>query len=541
MKNYINIFLIGVISLLILMNSCKGDDIIVSTKIDKPREYNAPIPLVSKYRITLKDILGQFENDQVNIDDDGLLNFMLVNSFDVVWDDLAVIKDIALLKRYTMDDCITNGNDFNLVEKLVLEMNPNSRFDKAEISQGTLDVVINVPVGYVGDITLKSPMFAPLISKVFYADGINSANYVFSFDTKDKTLLFNTEEEYAVIPVELESSFDAVGDLNDQLTIIYAYRDVETRAIYGYFGQKTINLLSEEFSLADISGVIGDAKLNLKEIKYTLNIENQIGVPFDVTATNLKFYEKSDDVDYKLLMVEGESKVSAYVDAATHDNSVITPAYGKKEVTNLNSNILEIASPVPAKVNADIFALANPNGDIAGTQNFIHETDTLFGNFEISAPLWFSIENYDRNDTIAFDFNELLKDHKKNVELINYAKIYIDIDNTLPFDINSNIYAIDADGKKIDDIFSDFEEILLSGEIENDKVTKPGKTKLVAELNNTRIAKYFDEEVMNLVLETKASTPNQGVEYAKIYENYGLDLKISFEVKFKIPLEELSF
>ncbi len=527
--------------MLLLMFSCKGDDIVINTDFKESRIYNLAVPLISSFKFTLEDALAEIETDMFYADDDGLINFLMTSDVEVEWEDLSAIKDINLSRNYTMGDHIQDGNKFNLVEKMELDIQEDARFDYAEISKGILRLTIDVPAGYVGNITVKSPFFEPVISDVFYVDGRSAETFNFNFDTKDHKLTFKNDDDdnNSFIPVELESVFDEIhGDLTENLSIRYTYRNVKTYSVYGYFGQQVVDLNDQSHTIGNLREIMGDANFYLKDLSYALNIYNDIGVPFEISANNLKFYENKNKEDYKLLLVNGQSKVTTRVNAATYENELV-PAYGRTEVVKENSNIIDASNPLPEKVVADIFARANPDGEIQGVQNFVlGENNTLKGEFEIHAPAWLKIPEFSRKDTIEFDFKELLENKRENAEIVEELNLYFDFYNTLPFNIDANIYAIDKSGEKVDDIFSGFQKILLSGEMENDRVTEAGHTTLIAELSQSQATKFYDKDVKKLVLETKTSTKDYETKYVKFFKNYGLEIKISGELKFKIPAEE---
>ncbi len=536
MKKIINIFKIASFTLLLTaINSCKGDDFVINTDLSESNIYEASAPLIKYYKATLADAIEHIEDKRIFVDDEGVVNFSVTKDVDIVWDDLAKMKDVDFQRSYLMSEYNQGGDRYKIVEDISLNEHEDARYDSAYIAHGILRLSFDVPVDYKGDINITLPQFYPTITRSFYADGNNTDTYDFAINTQGHTLRFAHDDTYSLFNMILESDFEAVGDINDNLIMKYEYRNVEADGVFGYFGNRTAELKDQTQSIDEIKDILEYISFELQEIKYSLSTTNYIGAPFDLYATNIRFYDSSDNDDFKILKVEGNSEIKVSVESPKYNQYEIIPIYGEVTVDSKNSNVLDIANPFPEEIIADIVAVANPNGENVNKPNYYTGRDTLFAELEIKAPLMIKINEFTRKDTIDFDFRDLADNKRENIDFIDMANIYINIYNFLPFDMGANLYVIDERGVKLDDIFKDFKQILKSGDIVNGRLVDPETTEIVVELTKDKVLTYFDKSAKSIVLETKTSTINYNTDYVKIYDNYGIGAKISAEVKSQIP------
>lgn len=535
MKNYKNIFrIISITLLLITLYNCKGDDIIINTDLSDSKTYEANLPIVKHYKATLKDLIEHYDDERLYIDEQGVVNFSVKKDVDVVWNDLADMKDINLQKTYSMSDHEIGGNKYRFDENLSANSHEDARYDSAHIADGMLRLSFRVPIDYKGELNVTLPQFRPTITRTFYADGININEYRITVNTKDHKLIFNHEGNNSIINVELEADFETIGDPNSNLTARYQYRDVTTNALFGYFGQRSAELKDQKQTIDDVKSILEYVSFELDEIKYSLNSTNYIGAPFDVHATNIRFYKAEEDEEFELLLVDGKSEIKTFVESPKYSDNIV-PTFSEVVVDSKTSNVLQIANPFPEKIIADIIAISNPQGEEINKPNYYTGYDTLFAELKIEAPLTMKIKEFSRKDTIDFDFRDMVENKRENAEIIEMASIYINLFNFLPFDVEANLYVIDKDGNKLDDIFTNYKQILESGDIVNGKLNDEKVTEIIVELTKKEALLYFDKNAYNLVLETRTSSKNHNADFVKIYEHYGLGAKISVSAKSKLP------
>lgn len=534
---------VGCLTGMILLASCKGDDIIINTdNPDDNRILSGVLPAIN-FSYTIADGLKELDDDRLSVGADGLLSFKSWQDVSIAWEELAAINDVNESWSYSMSELVAMSpapplkatGSISIQEKVKFNTDDEVCYDKGTFKNGDLTISIELPVGFSGPVTISIPEITPLLTETFNATGFdNSFSKNFSLAGREVNFAQGVDSSYVTLNIESSLSFSGIPF--GQMKVDFDLADIETEILYGYFGQKQSIITNEVETLDKMEEEMGLASFELKEISYTLHTNNHMGVPFDIEASNIRFNRVVDGTEEsELLIVNGVSKINMEVEAATF-GFPIQPASNSYRVDKDNSNILEVSNPFPEEIITNILSNSNPNGNIPGTQNFIGNIDSLYAQLEIQAPVWLKAKEYTRKDTIDFDFRKIMDQDPKNADLIESLAMYLDFYNKLPFSANANLFIADADGNKIEDVLSNFKSILDVGTLNAEgRVTEAKHTNVVVSFDKSQIKKFFDQKAMFLILETKTSSYNNETEFVKIFEDAGLDVSISFEASGRIP------
>ena len=168
--------------------------------------------------------------------------------------------------------------------------------------------------------------------------------------------------------------------------------------------------------------------------------------------------------------------------------------------------------------------------------NFIEAESNLYVDFNLKFPFHFRAELYERKDTIEFDVKDLLGDNVKTADDVEYIILHFTCNNKLPLDINLKSWVIDGDDNFVETVFEE-KQIIVSGVPGADgRVAEAKETKFEVRLTGSQAINYIEKGVMNIVLNTKANTYDNGAHLIKIFDNSGLEMKVSFEAKMTIPI-----
>ncbi len=526
------LFKVGCLTFLVMLASCKGDDINVNTESD--RLYSGAMPAIN-YSFTIADGIKELDDDRIFVDEDKLVSFKFDQDVSMAWDKLASIDDLNESWSYVMTNAIVTpapplnqSGNISTQEKIKFNSKNDVRLDEAHFKNGDLALSITVPPGVTGTIVVSIPESSPVITTTLQPDGINNS-FNPSFSMKDRKIVFEQETNSSYVTLNMEAHLNFPGVPAGEINLAFNLADIKTERLYGYFGQYQSNSITVTQEIEDMEDFLGSANIELKDVTYTIQSNNQMGVPFHLEASNIRFNKKVDGNETsKLLLIKDVSKIEMEVSAAT-DDSPIKPGTDTFIVKQSDSNLKDIVNPFPDEIIVDFVSFSNPEGD-TGVRNFIGDVDSLFATVEVEAPLWLKAKDYTRKDTIDFDFKDLMDNNRENADLIEKLAMHLDFYNLLPFAVDANLFVADANGNKIEDILSDFESFIAAG-VPNaaGRISDAEHTNVLVEFDNRQILKFFDENAMLLILETKIASYNYANEFVKIFDDAGLNVSISFE------------
>jgi hypothetical protein len=528
--------LMGAMAGLIWLAGCKGDDIIVNTDSDDGKVLEVAMPAVN-FSYTIAEALEDIDKDFLMVDDDGLVWLSYDLDVSVDWDGLVQLNDVDEQWSYAMSDLLLAPETPDLKsseiishsEKVKFNYTDDVRYDSARFSSGLILFDGLVPTGFMGNITLSIPELDPLMSQSFTLDGINN-DFTGGVQLDDMDVLFSQGVDSSYITLQIDAELSPDGASDGDLTIELIILDMQTEYIFGYFGQQEVIQLNEGLELEGIDEIEEYDIFDFREVTLTLETDNYIGVPFQIEATDINFYNESssEDPDW-VLLVDGESRVTLDVASATYGDS-ITPGEGSVELNSDNSNVLEIGNVFPDRIECDITAVSNPDGEVSGSPNFMASIDSLYANLLMEAPLWLRVDKYQRTDTIDFDFVDMMDDDRENAEKIDKITIYLDFYSKLPLELKANLYVAYENYDKIDDLISDFQEVIAAGTPGSDgRISEAEYSAFEVEVTGEQVLDFFDKGGMYLMLETRSSTYNEGSEYVKIYDDASFEVSLSFE------------
>ncbi|MGQ1948273.1 hypothetical protein ACT3CD_14350 [Geofilum sp. OHC36d9] len=530
------LLLTGAMAGLIWLAGCKGDDIIINTDGDEEKVLELDMPAIN-FSYTIAEALEDVDQEYFVVDDDGLVWLSYRQDVSVDWDELVQLNDINEHWSYGMSDLLLapetselkSSKTISYSEKVKLNHKDIVRYDSAHFTSGLINLDGRLPTGLTGTITLSIPETDPLISKSFTLDGINNF-FSDAIQMENMDVLFGHGVDSSYVTLKIDAELNFIGLPAGNMEVELGISDMEPEYIFGYFGQQEAIQLNEGMVFEGIEEIREFDYFDLRDIRLSLNTDNSIGVPFKIEATDINFFKESSSVNPDwVLDVNGESRVTLDVAAATYGDPII-PGNGSIELNSDNSNILVIGNAFPERIECDIRAFSNPDGEVSGSPNFMARIDSLYANLFMEAPLWLRVDKYQRTDTIDFDFVDMMDDDRENAEKVEEITIYLDFYSKLPVELNANIYVADKDYIKIDDLLTDFQEVIASGTPDsNGRVTEPKHTAFKIDVTGEQMLDFFDKGGMYIMLQTRSSTYNEGSEYVKIYDDASFKVSLSFE------------
>lgn len=181
-----------------------------------------------------------------------------------------------------------------------------------------------------------------------------------------------------------------------------------------------------------------------------------------------------------------------------------------------NSNIKEVIENLPDKLRYDLRLKLNPLGNISGSSDFIYSDKLVDTRVRLDMPLSFSADQLLLADTIDFGVATTT-----DFDPIGPSTIYLLAKNGFPFDLDMELFLIDANNVVIDNIL--VPGLIASAQVNGSNiVTQTTTTKIAIPIDANRKSKLTS--ATRIGIRAKLDSPNYP-QLTQLYTNYRLDLK----------------
>ena len=200
------------------------------------------------------------------------------------------------------------------------------------------------------------------------------------------------------------------------------------------------------------------------------------------------------------------------IDRATliSDNNIIPK---NKKIIIESNELLEI---FPNQIKTSSTFYLNPNGE-STNEDFLFTEYPIEANLSAEIPLRLIAEDLVLIDTTVLDF--------KNSNELDIEKIYLSIENELPFDAAVELILLDENNIIIDTLI--YDATILAGEInENNIITNSSLTNIEME--------YNDFQGVNKIVSISAFSTKPTEKFIDIYSDYGITITLSGKIKNNI-------
>jgi hypothetical protein len=301
----------------------------------------------------------------------------------------------------------------------------------------------------------------------------------------------------------LEAYLDSTGELETihKVDSFYLFNEYFFTPEYakGYIGQDTLAFGPETIE-TDVFDFIESGSIDLESAKISIAIDNYIGADASFQVNNLS-------------AINDETEVNAQIDnnamhiierAILSAQNNITPTQ-----TKINIEANEMLAIFPNKINTSATFYLNPNGQSA-IEDFLFPAYPMEANLAVEIPLSFIATNLTFTDTSELEI-------EKNTD-IDIERIYITIENGLPFSANLSLILIDESNNIIDTLTHN--TTIFPAQLDANNIVNNYETTTI-EMD------YTDFETANKIVSISSFSTTQNNEFINIYSDYELDIKIS--------------
>ncbi len=537
-SNYIKILLPA---FALMLAGCQDNDISVNTDTENDTRRVEIAGPAGDITYKISDFIGDFENENLFVAEDGLIYGSYSQEVDIAWESLVTLPDFQETWYFSPLEFmgapgLKVAADVVFTKKIKLNNRDDVRYDSLAMDNGMLTALISLPDGSVGDITITIPEIVeengnPLAFSFYAAESNHTFSINESLAGKDIVPSQAQDSSYVSVVTSLDLS-EAVAE---DVVIDFSIADMNSEMTFGYFGQQEASKLEQQltFDVFDELDMVDEIEF----FDFTIDIETTsgIGVPFDVRTQNIQFF-REEDVSCGDLTVKGNDYVDLSLEAAAYSDPVETRTTSFRINRENSENIVSIGNCYPDRMVFDVTSFSNPDGE-PDQQNFMGSDNILKGKLTVILPAWFRTSTdstYSRTDTIDFDFNDILGDNDQDARELEEFKVYFDFYSKIPLDISASAWVIDEDGNKIDDLLDGSIKMIKPGQPdESDMVQEAEHSDFVVSISGDKINNFLNKNAMNIVIQTKMATYEN--DYIKLYDDMDFKAVVSFDGAGRIP------
>lgn len=311
----------------------------------------------------------------------------------------------------------------------------------------------------------------------------------------------------------------------DSLIINNSFFNIIPSYAKGYFGQKTFDVGPSETKFSLFNRIVGGT-LQLEDVNFNLKIENPIGLDAQIYFNNLS--SVNSHTGNVINLNNSIIGAATNINRASESGGNVFQTVANFPLTTSNSNIKQMIENLPDKFGYSMQIIANPLGNISGSNDFIYSDKLMKASMDIEVPLSLVATNLTLVDTLALNISN------NGVQKVNDGTITLSADNGFPFNAAMQIYYLNDANVAVDSIFAST-NVIDEAPINSDlRVISKKLTQIVIPMSAKKMDLLYNTK--KLMLKIKFNTSSQP-DYIKIYSDYTIDVKLIGDFNYTIQLK----
>ena len=375
----------------------------------------------------------------------------------------------------------------------------NYSIPRATINGVPLVLNRTVPPAPIGD--------SAEISEIYKVD-----NYTIDLSGRNRDT-FNTF--YNTLAVSIDSSGKIRHlSLKDSIYIFYGLFDVIPEYLHGYLGQR-VDSIKASINFDGFNKITGGS-LSLPDFKVSLELDNGVGAEANVIITKLTGRNTRTG---KTIDLQGTSVGTPIKIKPARDNP-FTPSVNIISLDTKNSNIRELLSILPDKIDYDMRVIINPNGNTSNYNDFLYNTSAISASINLETPVQLGINGLTLQDTVAVPLTVSTGENAKD------ALFNIYVDNGFPFEAQLQLYNMDKFNFLVDSFLLPNNKTIKAGVLDpvTGKIAQSSQSIIQADINSLRVnqLRYSGRMLVKAKLNTVPAN-----KLIKIYSDYKMKVKVT--------------
>ncbi len=459
------------------------------------------VPLINS-DIQLDEILDQFDSiSYLQIDDTGLLS--VVYAADIFVVPPAAIIPLPRIPVPMFDSVISIPAPLNNVQRISLKTGQLA-YDFEGTHAGPTDVTIRV-----FNAVKEGQIFEETIS--FLSPGLAEGE----LDLSGYDLEFTSGT--------MDLAYSATNNLDGSQIVlnraILNFSGMEYSYVEGYMGQYGFDLAEDSLEVTVSTGWEDiDFQITDPQLRFTVN--NSYGIPIEVKTPKLGVVQPNGNYLSVASQALTEGITLNYPDLNAVGSSVQTTF----ELNKDNSSLPQAIHPLPDALVYQLGAQAHPSGDSTEI-GFVTDSSTFSLGVEVEVPLEFTLAPYSIQDTFSVDLSP--------AEVLESASVVMITENGFPIELGMQAYFLSENATIIDSLFDSSTTILAAAAVDaNGRVSNSADERLEITMTPELVDAILSAE--SIVVKATVGTSQNGSVPVRIYEDYGLGLKLGLRAKVSV-------
>lgn len=493
---------------------------------------NLAVPIVNS-TISLDEVLNEINTTLIYADANNLLHIKYGEEIaSVTAEDLIKFPD-QNFDAFSFTTLGTSDVYYSETREHDFSVDNFERLDSMVVKAGVFTINTSSTINYPGTLIFTFSSIkqngTPLKISVPITNGTNTVNHVLDnsvYENMYRVNLAGTGIQNK-LPVKIEVLFETGGQVipaGGNVSANIQLNNVKYKAVYGFLGQKTININTDSLVLSMFAKAFGE-DIYFENPQFNVTINNSFGIPTSVTFPSIGAYSKITDATFPISMPPSFSPLNI---AAPSVSELGQYKETKDSVTPSNSNIRAVMSHLPKYIIYSVEGKLNPN-QTSGT-NFVLDTSKFKVRVDVDLPLVGHMSDYLLQDTTAFNISDMLKETDK----IDWVMFRLALDNGFPVDGRIQGYFCDTNYVVLDSLFESSTEVFQSGELDSGgKVYK--KTLKTNDITFPKARVDDLASVRFLLFKIYLKTTN-GEPIVRFYSDYNIGLRFGMQAKLNLKL-----
>lgn len=329
---------------------------------------------------------------------------------------------------------------------------------------------------------------------------------------------FSTEMEIRTVPegdsITLQAN-DSIGFQNRFLGLIPSFAK-------GYFGQHEREASYRENEL-DLFEKVRSGDLDIDSVTVTLTLDNGIAMDARVRVPTIRALGKNGEKELNHPIIGDPINLTR----AQYGNGSMEHSERVEVFTPQNSNIDEFLETLPTRIGHRISLETNPLGDVSNGNDIMLKGHDVHARMRIDLPLSLIADDLTLVDTLDWSFG---RDRESELQ---EGTLFLDLENGFPLAAELSLHLHDIDGERLSSLMED-RTIPAAPTDAAWKATGTRSTRIRIPLSPEKAESLREAERMSIV--ARFNTP-AGAPHIDLYEQYGLDFRLSGDMNFKNKIE----
>jgi len=257
-----------------------------------------------------------------------------------------------------------------------------------------------------------------------------------------------------------------------------------------------------------------DGQVSLADPKLIIDLSNSIGFPVQMRINNMTAHTSDGNtIPFSSVLEEGYNM--SYPGLSDMD-----PEKSDQIILDRNnSNIISIFNAQPKFITYEVIAVMNPED--SNEVGFISDNSSIKGGVNLELPIYGTASDFTFENDSDFEMED--------IENVSYAEFKLITNNSIPLDLDIQLYFTDENGNLIDSLFEENHALLTAPEIAaNGTIMKSSEQSNIIMVDAARFEKI--QSAKKVKVKASISTANDASIPVKILNTQNVEIRMGAKI-----------